>query len=247
MILYFSGTGNSKYVAEMLAKETQDQILSMNDRIKQNDLQPLLSQEKPFVFVCPTYAWRIPHIVEEFIEKTSFSGNMKAYFVLTCGGETANAIGYVKKLCHQKKFTFSGFAEIVMPENYMVMFSVPNEKEIKEIMKGVPAEVDALSSCLNQEQSFPDFTPKEKWKSGPINVLFYKILVKAKKFHATDKCISCGKCVSLCPLNNIQMKNNLPFWGDHCTQCMACIGACPTAAIEYGMKTQGKERYYLHG
>ena len=34
MIIYFSGTGNSHYIAQRIADQTQDKILSINERIK---------------------------------------------------------------------------------------------------------------------------------------------------------------------------------------------------------------------
>ena len=37
MILYFSGTGNSRYVAQRIAEALGDELLSMNDRIKAGD------------------------------------------------------------------------------------------------------------------------------------------------------------------------------------------------------------------
>ena len=64
MILYFSGTGNSKYAAERIAKELGDTCLSMNDRIKSGDTSPVETGEG-LVIVTPTYAWRIPRIVED--------------------------------------------------------------------------------------------------------------------------------------------------------------------------------------
>mgnify|MGYP002728531920 CR=1 FL=1 len=62
---------------------------------------------------------------------------------------------------------------------------------------------------------------------------------------ANDKCIGCGKCAKMCPLNNIKLKNSKPVWGKNCTHCMACICLCPTEAIEYGKKSVGKPRYHL--
>lgn len=35
MILYFSGTGNSRYLAEVLSKETINQIISLNQLLRQ--------------------------------------------------------------------------------------------------------------------------------------------------------------------------------------------------------------------
>ena len=83
----------------------------------------------------------------------------------------------------------------------------------------------------------------DKLKSGPINALYYKFLVKAKAFYTTDACSGCGKCEKACVLNNITIKDGKPIWGNKCTHCMACICGCPTAAIEYGKKSQGKPRY----
>ena len=37
MILYFSGTGNSKFVAQRIAVALGDKILNLNDRIKASD------------------------------------------------------------------------------------------------------------------------------------------------------------------------------------------------------------------
>lgn len=79
MILYFSGTGNSKYVAQKIGNITGDQVISMNERLKQGNTEPLRS-DTPFVFVCPTYAWRMPRIVEDYISKVTFSGTKKDIF-----------------------------------------------------------------------------------------------------------------------------------------------------------------------
>ena len=37
MILYFSGTGNSKYVAKRIADALGDALVNLNDRIKASD------------------------------------------------------------------------------------------------------------------------------------------------------------------------------------------------------------------
>ncbi len=46
-----------------------------------------------------------------------------------------------------------------------------------------------------------------------MNPVFYRFFVKADAFRATDACIGCGKCVELCPLNNIHLENGKPVWG----------------------------------
>ena len=81
--------------------------------------------------------------------------------------------------------------------------------------------------------------------SGPVNRMLYPFCVKARAFAAGDGCTGCGRCVELCPLNNVSQKDGRPVWGKDCTHCMACIAYCPTECIEYGKKSIGKPRYHF--
>ena len=93
MILYFSGTGNSQWAARRLAEALDDEVVSINCIMKEGTSAPLRSR-KPFVFVAPTYAWRLPRVVDRWIRGASFAGSNDAYFVLTCGGSVGNAAAY---------------------------------------------------------------------------------------------------------------------------------------------------------
>ena len=79
--------------------------------------------------------------------------------------------------------------------------------------------------------------------SAAVNPVFYRFIVKAAGFLATDSCTGCGQCVRNCPMNNLRLENGKPLWGKECTHCMACICYCPAEAIEYGKKSLGKPRY----
>lgn len=244
MIFYFSGTGNSKYVASRIAKITGDDLVSINDKLKNNDNDKIIVNDK-LVFVVPTYAWRIPKLVRDWIIKTNFVGAKNTWFIMTCGSEIGNAEKFNKQLCQSKSFNYMGSAGVVMPENYIAMFNTPNEDEIEKIITKADAEIINIANLIAENKPFtsPRNNLQDKFMSGPVNMLFYPMFVSAKGFYADDKCISCGKCVKVCPLNNIEIKNNKPMWNKNCTHCMACISYCPTSAIEYGKKTVGKQRY----
>lgn len=248
MILYFTGTGNSRYVARKIAEEINDEVVSINQLIKQESEDELISTNNPFIFVCPTYAWRLPKVVTEFIRKTKFSGNNKVYFIMTCGEDTAKAINYIQKLCDDKGCELKGMAEIKMPENYIALFPVPDKETAKQIIEEADKLIYKIASDIRNENNFNIVAPSGlngTIKSGITNIAFYKFIVHAKGFYSTNQCIGCGKCVNLYPLNNISLKNEKPTWKNKCTHCMACISGCPTKAIEYKNKTQNKERYYL--
>lgn len=77
MILYFSGTGNSKYIAKKIQFALGDEIVDLNAKIKSNDHSQIEVKDR-LVFVTPTYGWRMPRIVSDFVEKTPFSGEKKS-------------------------------------------------------------------------------------------------------------------------------------------------------------------------
>jgi len=244
MILYYTGTGNSAYAAKRIAELTGDTVYSLFEKIRSRDYSKI-SSEKPFVFAVPTYAWQIPHIVGEWIENTEFEGNSKVYFAMTCGGDNGNAQEYLKRLCTSKGVEYMGCAEIVMPENYVAMFDVPNEHEASEIIKAAKPVIEKTAEFIKMGKPFPNKEVRmaDKLKSGIVNKVFYKFFVKADKFYTTDECIGCGKCVTVCPLSNIKISDGKPIWGSNCTHCMACICSCPKEAVEYGNISKGKPRY----
>lgn len=244
MILYFSGTGNSKYVAGQIAKVTNDELVSINEKLKYNHTGKITVQDR-LVFVVPTYAWRIPRVVRDWITKTDFGYDENTWFVMTCGSEIGNAEKYNKKLCNEKGFNYMGSAQVVTPENYIAMFDSPTTEEIEKIFTKADKEIEKIANQIKENKPFatPRNNIQDKFMSGPVNMLFYPMFVKDKDFYADDKCTNCGKCVKVCPLNNIEIKNNKPVWNKNCTHCMACISYCPTGAIEYGKKSIGKQRY----
>lgn len=246
MILYFTGTGNSRYIAERIAEKLQDELFSINDRIKEGNTHPVRADER-LIFVTPTYAWRIPRILNDWIQKTEFIGARQTWFVMDCGAQIGNAAKYNKRLCGQKGLRYMGTAQIIMPENYIAMFRVPEAEEAKQIVAKAEPDIDHVAALIAENQAFsiPRNNLYDRVMSGPINAIFYPFCVRSNAFRVSNDCIGCGKCAKLCPLNNISIENGKPVWGKECTHCMACICYCPANAIEYGKKSIGKPRYHL--
>ena len=246
MILCYSGTGNSRYIAHRIADALGDGLLSMNDRIKAGDTSPIEVNER-LIIVTPTYAWRIPRIVRDWLTKTEFPGAKRAWFVMNCGSEIGNAAKYNRTLCREKQLNYMGTAQIIMPENYIAMFDAPQAEEARQIVDRAEPGIDRAATAIAENQAFPP--PRDnlydRFMSGPVNPIFYAFCVKAKAFTVSDACIGCGKCAALCPTNNITIQNGKPVWGGDCTHCMACICYCPAEAIEYGKKSLGKPRYHF--
>ena len=211
MICYFSGSGNSAFAAQRIGRLTGMEVLDLFERIRDQDYSPLQASQ-PWVIVTPTYAWRIPRIVSEWLEKTPLTGNSKIYFVMTCGGSIGNAGAYLEKLCERKKMDYLGCFPIVMPENYIAMFSTPAPEEAEKQLAAAYPVIEQAAQSIKKGECFPELprTIKDKLNSGIVNDLFYPMFVHAKKFTATEACVSCGQCVQECPLKNIKLEAGHP-------------------------------------
>ena len=53
------------------------------------------------------------------------------------------------------------------------------------------------------------------------------------KYKITEDCLSCGACVSECPLDAISEGDGIYVIDqDKCEGCAACVDACPADAIK---------------
>lgn len=246
MVLYFTGTGNSRHIAERIAHALNDTLISLNDRIKSGDITPLAVNGR-LVLVMPTYAWRIPRIVRDHLLRTELRGARETWFVMDCGSEIGNAAKYNRALCREKGLVYMGTAQIVMPENYIAMFDAPQAEKARQIVARAEPDIDNVIAAVRENRAFSPPRRKfyDRFMSGPVNPIFYSCFVKASAFTVGDACTGCGQCVRRCPTNNITLQTGKPVWGQDCTHCMACICYCPAEAIEYGKKSLGKPRYHF--
>lgn len=115
MIYYFSGTGNSHYVAEVLSKSLQDTMQSIESAQS-------IKQDKIIGIVTPVYFFGLPDIVKDFLERLSVSPKSYFYLVVTYGGKPGN-IGKEANSIMQKKGTgFYAMYGVKMVDTYIPMY-----------------------------------------------------------------------------------------------------------------------------
>ena len=108
MILYFSATGNSEYVARNIAYLNNDEVVNMTDYLKKNEVMNLTS-ENPYVIIAPVYISTLPVIVMELLEKSTFNGNKNVYFIMTCAGSGISGAGaFAKPIAEKLGLTYRG-------------------------------------------------------------------------------------------------------------------------------------------
>jgi NAD-dependent dihydropyrimidine dehydrogenase PreA subunit/flavodoxin len=244
MILYFSGTGNSKYVANYLSDKLDDEMVSLNEVIKYNQNLDFTSI-KPFIFVSPIYCWRYPKIIEDLISHSNLLGSNEVYCIATMGQDSGKAGKYLKKIVQSKGMIFKGFEGLLMPDNYVFSDKMATSEEIKYIFENLMPVLEDLRYQISKNQFIKtrEKTHLASLKSGLINKQFNKYLLRNKVFTISKDCIGCTQCELLCPVNNIIMKDNHPVIGSNCIYCFSCIQHCPKEAINIKGQTENNGRY----
>ena len=136
-----------------------------------------------------------------------------------------------------------------MPETYIGMpgFKLDTEENARKKIEAAEVCMSRNIPRLVNKERFSEMIPgSAAWlKSYLINGSFNKVATDDRKYRSTEKCIGCGKCVSVCPLQNVSLEEGRPKWHGHCTMCMSCYHHCPVNAIQYGKGTEGKGQYYF--
>lgn len=246
MILYFSATGNTEFVAKEIAKRLDDECINLLERVRNNDHTPLHS-ERPYIICAPVYVCEMPIFLAKYLKKQKFLGSKDVYFIFTSGGYCGIS-GLLAKWMFMKKFKiYKGHAEIKLPRNYVINDSYPalEKEEIEKRIRDAYGELDGIATTIAAGGKL-EARKVALWEilvTVPFTPVWCKFKIKADDFYTNDACIGCGKCARLCPLNNIKIVDKKPVWSNHCAHCMACIGNCPTEAIEYGTMMQTKKPY----
>ena len=117
MIFYFSGTGNSRYVAKHLATLTNDTYLP----ITSNELLP--TDDKRIGIVFPVHAWSAPIVMEEFLRtklpQLIVQTNPYIYMVCTCGDDIGKTHRIVSELLQKNGHKLSAAFSLIMPDSYI--------------------------------------------------------------------------------------------------------------------------------
>lgn len=245
MILYFSATGNSEYVARNIASLNNDEVINITDYLKKNEIIETNSL-KPYLVVSPIYISTMPSIVVDILKKSHLNGNKNIYFIMTCAGSGVSGAQVVlKKIAEELNMNYRGVEHLSMPQDYLIYFKVSDSNENDKKMDTAIERIPELARKIRDNEDFNQskVSLMHKLSIKPTEVIFNGLCIKPKKFYTTDECIGCGLCAKVCPLNNIKLVDKKPAWGNRCIHCTACINRCPKHAIEYGKKTQGKNRY----
>ena len=263
MIFYFSGTGNTRWVATQIAETIGEALYYIPDLIREDRYEFELKEGERIGFCFPTHGWQPPRIVRDFIRKMKVS-RADLHFcwaVTTCGDNMGECMTILNKelAANESLLLEDGSAlqaesmfSVIMPESYVCLPFMYTDSEEKERMKIATARsrmahiIDTIKACRKGIVELEKGATPRLY-SYVIGGYFNKRMITDKKFMVDeDVCIKCGKCAKVCPVDNI--KGTPPEWlhNGRCTCCLACYHYCPVHAINYGERTRQRDQYYFN-
>jgi Pyruvate/2-oxoacid:ferredoxin oxidoreductase delta subunit/flavodoxin len=248
MIFYFSATGNSKYVASQITSQTNEDIISITDCIKNNQFIFDVKPDERIGFITPTYFWGLPLIVNDFLSQVKFSIQGSdipyIYHIATYGTTTGQSGRFVNNYLRKAGLSLSGRFCVKMPDTWTPMFDLSNKEKVERINQNAEKEIEEVTEKIKHRQ-------KGDFSRGKIPLLFVKIYYpfyekyrKTKNFTVEYTCIGCELCAKKCPVGAIEMQNNRPVWvKSKCIICLGCLHHCPKFSIQYGKNTKKHGQY----
>jgi ferredoxin len=243
MIYYFSGTGNSRHIATLLARLTGDTLQAIPDAAP---CPPAGTTAVGLVF--PVYAWMPPRIVCRFAERltASIAPGTYLYAVMTCGDDAGKALDVLRRTGFRPHSAFT----VIMPNTYVSLpgFNVDKDAVRRSKLAACHARVQAIAAAVSAHHRMTDvhegFLPRTK--TYILGALSARYITLDSRFTANASlCTSCGACARACPTGNISLPGGSPQWNGNCAGCLACYHTCPVHAINFGRATLHKGQYTL--
>ena len=249
ILYYFSGTGNTLMLANLLAKQLGDteiiNIVSCNN-------STTIPEADAVGILFPVYAFGLPKIMHKFVENNLQIADNTYVFSLTnyasAGGPSASL--QLKKILAAKGNKLNAGFGVPMPSNYIPFGGAESqEKQNRRFL----ASAETIKSIAETIKERPEkYMYKKICIFCALTPLFYKTFMKkcqkdVKKFYVNDDCENCGICSKVCPTQNITIVEERPTWGENCEQCMACLQWCPVSAIQRKGVPQSRLHYHNPG
>ena len=249
MVFYYSGCGNSKFIAQSIAEAFDEKMVFIPEAQRNGDFEYSLAEKEMIGFVFPIYSWRSPHLVDEFVEKLKLNGKPSyVWTAVTCGDNVGETEKLFRKELEKIGLYLNAAFCFKMPNTYVNMMGMSVDKpevaeeKIAKAKAKLPNVIDMIKDHAEYSDMIKGAFPR--FKSNVIGSGFYK-WASDEPFFSTDECISCGMCVKVCPMQNITLENGRPVWHGNCNTCDACYHHCPKHAIQYGQATRGKGQYFF--
>ena len=245
VMFYFSGTGNSKYAAELFCREMGALCHSIEEDI---DFSALITSSKTIGFCYPIYGSRVPRIMRGFVTKHMASMRGKNVIIfctqMIFSGDGARALTDLFP---------RGHINVIYAEHFFMPNNVPNitslfnpskkfvNRSILKTQRKMTAVCRDINTGIIKKRGFSTVSRL----LGLIQGSMWPRLEKraARSIRINDNCNVCEKCTTACPMKNLKKSNGKIIHNNNCTVCYRCVNICPKKAITTMLHWKVRRQY----
>lgn len=260
-IFYFSGTGNSLFVAAEIVSRIGGKLISIAS-VMANEHITIEADVIGIIF--PVYYATndcgLPLIIRRFVPKLQGLNSKYIFAVCTCGNMPGTTLENFEKLLKSQDGLLAAGFNLKMSDKTLTKEKqdeafTRQRKKLDAICKYVRAEKNGKKETRGILRKIvlapllylaikPAFSRRYRKLSGAKKSPFSELVPLAdQSFQVSAKCNGCGICAHVCPVNNVELVDCKPTWRHHCETCLACYSWCPQAAIG-GDIVSYNERYH---
>jgi len=241
-IFYFTGTGNSLAVAKDIAQALTARLTPAASLLKQEEIEP---EAGILGFVFPIYDFKAPQTVQQLLPKIKNLRSKYIFAVCTYGIAPYKSLQHFNRLLEASGGSLAAGFAVRMPHNAIGAGDISAEEcagdyrnwqtkletVCRYIAENRRGNIDSttLLSSLGQTRFI---------RGLPELLIFLRQLIfkgtESLALTAKGHCNGCGICQRICPVENIELIDRQPSWGDGCASCFACIHWCPQRAVKIG-------------
>jgi len=245
VMFYFSGTGNSKYVAELFAQNKNIPCHSIEEDI---DFDEIISANDVITFCYPIYMSRVPRVLREFVAQHMKSLKDKKLIIfctqiILSGDGTRALVALFPKNHIDAIYTEHFFMPNNMPD--IPIIPIINGDDIGKSLIRAKSKMDMVCRNIqNGKVKKRGFNIISRILGIPQALLLNSVENRANRAVSIDNdCNNCGLCIKICPMNNFSVENAKVTHNHNCTMCYRCINACPEKAISVLLSGKIKRQY----
>jgi len=238
LTLYFSGTGNTKYIAQSFSRKMDSKCLSIEADISFSDE---IKRHNIIAFCYPIYGSRVPRIMREFVSAHMDELTGKKIIIFATqfmfSGDGARAFSDMFKQSEPEIIYAEHFS---MPNNIcnFPLLKKPSKKKVRRHLVKSETKIEKVCRNLKEgiivKRGFSRLsrmlgnTQGKTWQGNNNTGFEHKAKSGVK---IAKNCTACNLCVSICPMKNLENIKNKIKPKDNCTVCYRCVNRCPRKAI----------------
>jgi len=256
LTIYFSGTGNTKYIAELFSQKMDANCYSIEAEV---DFSAEIKRHDTIAICYPIYGSRVPLIMREFVAKhmADFKGKKLIIFVtqLAFSGDGARVLTDLLPANHIDVIYAEHFS---MPNNISNTFFLHqrSDKSLAKKAHNADRKMDRVCCDIRngkvKRRGFSAFSKLigklqgKPWQGDSRNTYASEGTMEYRAKHSVKidaDCNACNLCVKCCPMHNFENVNGIITPKNNCTVCYRCINRCPKKAIRVWFRRKPKWQY----